>query len=321
MFKTREHESATSEANSTETIDAEDDDSIPEPGGLSRKLAVADQSLGWYETDLTADQRLKSRPEDAIIIKPTKPNTIDKLAETKDFWMDQSSDHLDDISTVAPPKDDTSEPDMTHSQDWHDIGVNAGQQKSALNDELLDPSAPDKAKIAAVAKTQDFWMEEAAPSAPSTAKKVATKEYMPDLLVDKHLKSRNPHKPGTEDYISYNEMMQEEQKLEAALRNPNYVDHMSLGGIKDEIHYDSEKDKYEDTVEMLSLEDMIQEEHKLESVLQKQENKMEKKASVISNLRKEELHYESEIERLERLLSDMALAPGDIEEDIDGTEF
>ena len=54
---------------------------------------------------------------------------------------------------------------------------------------------------------------------------------------------------------------------------------------------------------------MIQEEHKLESVLQKQESKMEEKASMISNLRKEELHYESEIQRLEQLLTDMEHAP------------
>ena len=148
--------------------------------------------------------------------------------------------------------------------------------------------------------------------------------YNNDIAVDKHLKSKNPNKFGSEEYISYNDMMKEEHKLEAALRNADYTDHMSLDGIKNELHYND--DKYSDTIETLSLEDMIQEEHKLESVLQKQETEMEAKSHVISNLRKEELHYESEISRLESLLTDMEHAPSHIvrdtkDEDIDITEF
>ena len=71
---------------------------------------------------------------------------------------------------------------------------------------------------------------------------------------------------------------------------------------------------------------MIQEEHKLEAVMQRKESELNKKTNVISNLRKEELHYESEISRLESLLKDMEHAPSHIvgdtpDEDIDITEF
>ena len=211
----------------------------------------------------------------------------------------------------------------------------------------VDPSAPDIAKIDAAAKTQDFWMEskqtvdhpppvaskkggDAAidkPTVRSRGRKLAVNSadpwYNNDIAVDKHLKSKNPNKFGSEEYISYNDMMKEEHKLEAALRNADYTDHLSLDGIKNELHYND--GKYSDTIETLSLEDMIQEEHKLESVLQKQETEMEEKSHVISNLRKEELHYESEIVRLEKLLADMEHSPShnhaSQDEDIDITEF
>lgn len=282
MFKSREHDAATTESNSTEdSTYADDDDSIPGPdGGTSRKLSVAiTEQDSLYKTDQDADQRLK-------------------LAEEPEaFDIDSSSSKAD----IVWAEDESTE--------W--------RIKPRLDDTILDPSAPDKAKIVAALKTQDFWMtttkHDAAdsinkPRAPARGRKLAVNSadpwYANNIVVDKYLKSKNPHKVGTEEYISYNNMMKEEHKLEAKLRNADYEN------IKKELHHKFDNfDKYSDTIETLAVEDMIQEEHKLKSMMQQQETELDEKTQVISNLRKEELHYESKITRLESLLTDMENAP------------
>lgn len=60
--------------------------------------------------------------------------------------------------------------------------------------------------------------------------------------------------------------------------------------------------------ETLSLEDMIEEEIRFESVLHEQEIVKEEKAAAISDLKKKELHYQSEILRLEMQLEEMEKA-------------
>jgi len=292
MFKSREHDASTTESNITdESSLEEDDDSIQlsDGSGASRKLEVMNSQDPLYETDKDADQRLVSveEPEEAI-----------------------DGDRSSTEGSIVWVEDEGTERRI----------------KPELDDAVFDPSATDKAKIDVVAKTQDFWLthDEADDiDKPSRGRKLAVHSDDPwyNIALADDKRSKNPHRLDTEEYISYNDMMKEELKLEDKLHDADYEK------IKKELHHKFDNlNEYSNTLESLSVEDMIQEEHKLEAMMQRKESELNKKTNVISNLRKEELHYESEISRLESLLTDMEHTPSHIvrdtkDEDIDVTEF
>jgi len=112
MFKSREHDVATTESNITdESSLEEDDDSIQlsDGGGASRKLAASSEDP-LYETDKDADQRLMSveEPEEAI-----------------------DGDRSSTEGSIVWVEDEGTERRI----------------KPELDDAVFDPSATDKAKI------------------------------------------------------------------------------------------------------------------------------------------------------------------------------
>ena len=77
MFKSREHETSTSESNSTEDskLMADDDDAIPDTDFAKQRKLGTDTYDAWYETELTADQRMNESDEPRNNLKKTLLNS------------------------------------------------------------------------------------------------------------------------------------------------------------------------------------------------------------------------------------------------------
>jgi len=338
VFKSREHNDALAMDNVTLTLTlmSEDDDAVSEEtdsGSTQTRKLETDTHDYLYETNRNAEDRGRELERDANDpwVEPSekgslKANILDPSEETTRNAAEQSGSaqmRKSEMDThdawVESPENRKLEADT--SDPWYeqtlDDSTQAMKLETGTHDTWLERLEPYQGKKLEV-DTQDPWYKSSEsaqqPTASTEARRIEAAARDPWLETPPHQMEVDTQEPWYKSNKSAQQpsASTEARRIEAAARDPwleTPPQQMDVD-TRDPWYNGHEHDHtstFNNENETISMEEMLQEELRLEAVLRQQDKKKEQKSSTVSNLRKEELHYQSEILRLEMLLESIEM--------------
>jgi len=283
MFKTREHVEETNEELSTPEAEA---------SAQTRKLAV-DTSDPWYETNRSATERSES------ILESRDESDTNTIRENKTLSLLEKERKLE---VLYPGR---GEKTVDNEALFKELEADA-------HDPWLQKNKVDESASVFIKENNSMSLFERERQLNALKKEQQRKKEVEEQQRKKELEEQQRKEQQIKDELEEQQRMEElealydetlfEKPTQARMLEADTVDHWYETNQNHQEHMEQTLESRDELAtatsednKTLSLQELIEEERRLETLYQDQKRKKEKNTSVISNLRKGELNYQSKI--------------------------